>query len=30
MPIDLLNSVFVVGFATIWVLIGHFSFVHKM
>ncbi len=29
MPIDMLNSVFVVSFATVWVLIGHFTFLHR-
>ncbi len=29
MPIEMLNSVFVVSFATVWVLIGHFTILQK-
>lgn len=29
MPIDLLNSVFVLSFMTIWMLIGQFAFIQK-
>ena len=29
MPIDLLNSVFVLSFMTIWMLIGQMTFIQK-
>ncbi len=29
MPIDLLSSVFVLSFMTIWMLIGQLAFIHK-
>jgi hypothetical protein len=29
MPIDLLNSMFIFSFMTIWMLIGQLTFAHK-